>query len=210
MPFLSDSRDITVSSSRLIDIGRDQITVNNIFIGPHDLPAALNPPTVFQENVITTHYSKATSSSDIATGLIIEIVQSFMGLHSPNGYRDLKLRLESLQQTVVLTELAVEAYEYTPVGRSLAKAINLEMESCVAVLQKLRKTIDSYSQVPKSSFVGYVLSNSWASGCEPNEIASIREQLRICQSSLCECLKALESYVSISLLICRLLMHHIP
>jgi hypothetical protein len=99
MPFLSDSRDITVSSSRLIDIGRDHITVN-IIIGLHDLPAALNLPIVFQGNAITTHYSKATSSSDITTGLIIETVQSLMGLHSPNGYRGLKLRLESLQKTV--------------------------------------------------------------------------------------------------------------
>jgi hypothetical protein len=119
------------------------------------------------------HYSKVTSS-DITTSLIIEIVQSLMNPHSPNDYQDLKLRLESLQQTVVLTGVAIQAYEYTPVGKSLAKAINREMEACVATLQKLRKTIDSYLQVPKSTFIGYVLHICWASACEPDEIASMR------------------------------------
>lgn len=205
MPFFSDSSYVDIRGSHLTDIAGNQTIVNgNLTIICLERPAALEIRTP------VTQSSKAVSSTDTVIGLIIEIVQSLMDPCSPNGYRNLKQSFESLQDTVVLAVLVVQAYEGTPLGRGLAKVINREMGGCVMVLQQLRETINTYLQVPKSSRVGYVLHNLWGHRCEPDEIASMRGLLRIRQRSLDECLNAVNSYVSVVIHVCHSDAFHRP
>ena len=61
-----------------------------------------------------TYHSAATFARDVTNGLIVEIVQLLMG--SDASFHDLKEDLNTLQQMLTLTGMAIEAYEHTPLG----------------------------------------------------------------------------------------------
>jgi hypothetical protein len=178
----SQPRDVNAIGSHFIDVGRDHNTnsiVNNIIIVRDDVALQI----VGHHLSFPVNPSRAASSSDIVLGLIVEIVQSLMDPRSQDSYRGVKRDLRSLQQTIILTVLAVQAYESTPLCRTLVKAINREMENCEVVLRALRDAIHSFTQVLKSTHVGYVLRNFWASAQECDEVISIRDRLSKCHSS---------------------------
>jgi hypothetical protein len=100
-------------------------------------------------------YSTTTNPSEIAARLIIKIVQLLKDPESSNYFRDLKLELESLQRTLALAGLAIRAYEYTPLGRSLANIMNRESEQRRVALQDLLNTIDGYRGGLNSTRIRY-------------------------------------------------------
>lgn len=193
------SRYIDARGSNITDIGRDQInaTIVHQTIHVHLCPPcsgqALNniiPSTPPQIIPAPTNHGETNSACNIDVRLIIEIVQSLMNglVGEPSGcYRALKLELNSLHQTLILAGLAIQAHEYTPLGRTLGSVIIPEVEQCHVVLQELCDKIKSYQH-------GF---NSMRINCRAlrsgDEISSLRMKLSAHQRALGVCLKALTS-----------------
>ena len=112
---------------------------------------------------------------------------------SSDLYRDLKLELKSLQEIITLTGLAIQAYEYTPLGRGLANVVDQAAEGRRVILQELFDTISGYRQGLNPMDIRYFWRQVWWSGYEVDELASLRVKLSACRNSLLQCLKALNS-----------------
>jgi hypothetical protein len=84
------------------------------------------------------------STGDLACGFIHKIKDLLADRAEPiNDDHEWNDELESLRQTLILTELARQTFEYTPLGRNLAKCIYPNVEQCCAVLQQLFNDIHS-------------------------------------------------------------------
>jgi hypothetical protein len=178
---------LTGSGPTLHHIGRD--------IGNDLALLTLGPETPYQNEVqaqISQSNARSTSS-DIAPVLIIAIVQLLVDPDTSDYCRDLKVELELLHQTLTLAGLAIDAYEYTPLGRSLANIVNQEAERCCVVLRELLDIIDTYRQDLNPTRIWYLWRQVWWSGCDADELASLRIKLSACQKSLGQCLRALNS-----------------
>jgi hypothetical protein len=120
-------------------------------------------------------------------------VQSLRASNASDQFHVLKGDLNTLQQTLVLTGLATDAYRSTPLGRILANNIGKETAHCIEVLQELLSTIKAYQTSVRSISILVLWSRVPGSG----EIRMWREKLSACQKSLGECLQVLDSCVSI-------------
>jgi hypothetical protein len=138
------------------------------------------------------HY-EANSGSDVAARLIVDIVQLLMDRGFSDCYQDLKQELEVLHQTLTLTELAIQAYEYTPLGRNLANIFGEEAKRCSVVLRELLDTMNGCRRGLDPTRINHLWSRVWWSGYDVNEWSSLRLKLSAHQRSLCVCLKALNS-----------------
>jgi hypothetical protein len=190
------------------DVGRDHTTIvnqTNIFISsstpehiihhlckPRTVLSLPNssPGTLSQENALVSNsFSGASAVIGQAAQLILSIGRSLTQMlpESSDYYLDLKQQLDSLHQILTLTEFAVQAYENTPLGHSLATAINQEVELCDVVLQELFETVNGYRQ-------GFSVWHSWSRILwRGSEIASLTPRLSARQQALEGCLKALDS-----------------
>ena len=211
---LSQCKNADARGSTFIDVGRDQThnttihhqTINlNISVSgstrnlhhflrdvTDDVPA-WGAQELQKMAIALSSHSTAGTSGDTVARLIIEIVQLLMHTETSGDYRNLKLELESLQQTLTLVGLAVHAYEYTQLGRSLANIMNQELERCRVVLQELLDTINGYRWGLRSTRIHYYWSQVWWSGCDMDRLMALRQKLSACQGSLSRCLKGLKS-----------------
>jgi hypothetical protein len=154
----------------------------------------LGPETPSQSEVqAQISQSNTRSTSNIAPGLIIAIVQLLVDTDTSDYHRDLKVELELLHQTLTLAGLAIDAYEYTPLGRSLANIVNQEVERCCVVLRELLDIINAYRQGLNPTRIRYLWRQVWWSGCDDEELAPLRIKLSACQKSLGQRLRALNS-----------------
>ena len=144
----------------------------------------------------TSSQSRAAAQAETssATGLIIKIVQLLLDCReSQHCYRILEWELESLRQTLTLTELALHTYENTPLGQNLTNSINPKVAQICVVLQELFDKIDGYRQGLNSTFICAMWYQVWRSRRQLDGLASLRMQLCDCQKSLGEFLMALNS-----------------
>lgn len=208
----SGSNHADASRSIFNDVGGDHITITNRNIHvtnlslwgsgqgrtlrhiprsfSHELLPTSRPEPFSWPSSVRSKYRDA-GPTDIAARHILKIVHSLIGFESSDHYRDLMPQLELLQYTLSLTGLAVQAYDYTPLGESLAITINQEVKACTAVLQELLDTIDSYQQGLESTRIRYLWRLVMGSGCV-NKLALIKTKLFAGQNSLSQCLKALD------------------
>lgn len=208
----SHSSNVNASRGIFTDVGRDLISQTHVdhqtihihLMQPgalhHVLQSVSGNPSHTISGLETPSLSATSSLSssfarDHATDLMIQIVQSLMDRESSDYYRDLKLELELLHKTSTLTGLAIQTYEYTPLGRNLANVVNREAEQCCVVLQELRDKINCYRQGLNSTTIQTFWRQVLWSGCEVEELASLRRNLSTRQKSLGGCLAALHSYV---------------
>jgi hypothetical protein len=216
---------VDARGSNFSQIGRDQnnITVvnNNINImvfgsAPvSHVPDGPQWPTCRPDTLdrgrlpaVTSHPPNVGSASDIA-GLIVQIIQALIDCRaSSNDYRDLKLELESLHQMLVLTGLAIQAYESTPLGRTLAETINFEVEQCGKAVQELLSEINLYRRSLIPTRLRVLWSQVWYCGREKGELAQWRRKLSARRISIAMFLMALNSYALLIIHSC-LLKHHI-
>jgi hypothetical protein len=139
-------------------------------------------------------HCKTCAAGDIAAKLVVEVMQLLINRgENEDDYRILELELESLRQTMTLTHIAMQAYEHTPLSRSLASSIIPEVEQICTVLQKLFDRISNDHQRPDSTSIRDVWSQVWRSGCEDDGLASLRTELQGRQKTLGEFLVALNS-----------------
>lgn len=115
--------------------------------------------------------------SETITRLIVEIVQLLMVSSPSDPSSELKRQLESLQQIIALTGLAIQAYEHTPLGRSLAQDISVEAEGCRLVLQELLGTINQCRNGLQSTRIAYLWRPVWWSHSDLNILAVLKARL---------------------------------
>ena len=226
MAFFESASDIHASHSTFNGVGHDQTNIScNIYVGPvsieHNHAALLHHSDAgspLQEHSDTssqgivlrpTFRSAASDDRHIAARLIVEIVQSLMASDASNQFHDLKKDLNTLQQTLDLTGLAIEAYQCTPLGRLLTNTIGKETEQCIGVLRELLSAIRAYQRDLGSTRVIFSWSRGSGSGYELGQIRNWREKLSACQKSLGECLHVLDSYVLLFLYISTSLKYNL-
>jgi hypothetical protein len=176
MPFFEDTAHFDINDSVFTDVGHDQTIVSdsivadvghnynisnsiiisnyNVSINPvsdyHRPGTAESPPsskTSSSEIIFRpTFRSAAIDSHLIASRLIVSIVQSLMALSSSDRFRDLKEDLNTLQQTVDLSGLAIKAYQGTPLGRILTRTISEETAQCSGVLRDFLNAMKGYQR----------------------------------------------------------------
>jgi len=220
----SHSRYIDASRSNFYDIGRDYNTNNivhfdnrtvhlNLTLSGSEaighvlrdlnvsdrLPSSISGlDTLSQKKAVVPvcYSSTAASGVDAAAGLIVKIVQLLLNRGAfPETYRDLKHDLESLHQMLLLTGLAIQVYQYTSLGESLAKTISPEVEHCRVMLQEVLDDTQSCRLGLNPTSISGLWRQVWWRGWDATELASVRTKLSACQDTLGRFLIALNSYV---------------
>lgn len=192
-----ESGNTDARQSTFNDVGRDQIvtTTNNIIMPNSTVHHLISNYT--EDQPIMSFVAAPLSHSglptpvcyseagDKAACLIIDTMQLLMVRAPSDNHHHLKQELESMQQTLTLTRLAIQAYEHSPLGRSLTNAINEEVEGCRVILQEL---LDKIRQLHNSTRFSYF----WR-GVAVDELGPLRVMLSGRQESLGQCLMALDS-----------------
>jgi hypothetical protein len=151
---------IDASGSHFSNVGRDQTNVGrdqhiqtiNLSIAEtasHEtvqhVLRSLPQQTPFSSStaVFTSHHNRSTC--DVASNLIVEITRLLDDLTKFSvDYRYMQELFKPLHKTLFLTGLAIQAYEYTPLGPNLVASIRPEVEQCCILLQDILDSIDRY------------------------------------------------------------------
>lgn len=85
------------------------------------------------------------SAGEVADNLIIKIVQLLVDRGDTGDYyRRLELELESLRQTLTLTNIALQIFERSPLGQNLRDSVVPQVEEICVVLKELYDRVDRY------------------------------------------------------------------
>jgi hypothetical protein len=224
VPHYLHSRYTNASRSTFNDVRRDQISNSNTSIGHQTVHVNISQPgsgrllhhvlrsfgdelslspsgsaILSRETGLSLTSSDAGATLNDAAGLIIKIVQSLRDSESSDYHRDLKLELNSLHQTLTLAKLAIQTYEYTPLGQNLTNTINHEVDDCRVALQELLAIINCYRRGLTSTTIRCLWLQVLWSGSEVEGLTSLQMKLSARQQSLGACLMALNSYVLLAL-----------
>ena len=194
---------VDARGSNFVNIGRDHnvhiniILPSNHFRGSLDVISHPNPNVGIstQSNVVTQTHLSGTGSGDFAGTLVIKIMQLLID-HGEidTDLRVLKLQLQLLHQTLILTDIAIWTYEYTPLGVNLSNCIIPEMEHICVALQQLLDKIYDYRQGLSPTSICDLWRRVWWRGCDVDRgIALLRAKLAGHQKLLGEFLMALNS-----------------
>jgi hypothetical protein len=107
--------------------------------------------------------------------------------------RALKNELTFLRQTLSLTGLAIQTFEYTPLGQNLADSIKPEVEQCCTILQELYDSISNCRQGLLPTFIWSLWRHVWWNGYGADGQALLRTRLSARRILLGGCLMALNS-----------------
>ena len=210
------SRYTDASRSTFNDVGRDQIQNNTIInhqtIHVHlsasgsgqtlqhlrnisnDLPRLTpNFDTLSQGNVLSTTY-QTVSAVETVVGLIVQITHLMDRSNDGNNHRDMELELNSLQQTLTLAKLAIQAYGDRPLGQSLANTITPQVERCRVVLLELLDGVNSTRQGLFFTSIRNLWHPVWRKRWDGDEVASLRMKMHGIRMLLGGFLMALNSY----------------
>lgn len=135
----------------------------------------------------------ADLAGDIATSLTIKILQLLIDHRESSDVRALVQELKTLQQTLTLVGLAIQTYEYTPLGRNLANNIIPEVEQCCVVLDELFQKINNCREGLYPTSIRNLWHQVWRRGSEVDGLSLLRARLSLHQRSLGEFLVALNS-----------------
>jgi hypothetical protein len=209
-PTYTDARRSTFN-----DVGRDQYIIHNTYLIFSSLPkpyqrthnTSYDPPQPTSGHEILSHgglYTAANPISEVhyavdtAVGLIIQIASLLVDhSDSANNYRDLKLELKSLYQTLTLTGLAVQEYIDKPLGRSLAYTIMPDVERCTAVLSELLDKVSGTGQGLLHTSISDLWRRVWWSRWSGDELATLKVKLSHIRILLGGFLSALNSCVAL-------------
>jgi hypothetical protein len=211
----SHSKDVHASRSTFNDVGRDQLHVFN-HGGVHFINyTVVNSPSSSEQTaqdppwptscpgsslqgtvdpIPMNHSSVLMSILDTAVGLIVDIV-GVLHIESVDEHRHLERELELLSQSLILTRSALQVYEHTLLGHSLAKTIYPRVTRCHAVLTDMHAKITRYQEGLHSTSIRSLWRQVWLSGWDRDELGKSRMELSACQEPLNSFLIALNSYV---------------
>jgi phage terminase Nu1 subunit (DNA packaging protein) len=200
-----DARGVTLNN-----VGRDQYNLQLIINGSTSdrtvsgilrdfglVPqlSTAGPATLPRRDVLARsqrHYG-ADLAGDIAMSLTVKIMQLLIDRRESLDDRALVQELKTLQQTVTLVGLAIQTYEYTPLGRNLANNIIPEVEQCCVVLDELFQKINNYREGLYLTSIRNLWHQVRRSGSEVDGLSLLRVRLSLHQRLLGEFLVALNS-----------------
>jgi phage terminase Nu1 subunit (DNA packaging protein) len=202
--------NVDARGGTLNNVGRDQYNLQLIIDGSTSertvsgilrdfglvpqLPIS-GPATLPRRDVLARaqHRYGPDSAGDIATSLTVKILQLLIDRRESSDDRALVQELKTLQQTLTLVGLAIQTYEYTPLGRHLANNIIPEVEQCCVVLDELFQKINNYREGLYPTSIRNLWHQVRRSGSEVDGLSSLSTRLSLHQRSLGEFLVALNS-----------------
>lgn len=114
---------------------------------------------------------------------------------SSDAYRDTKQFLELLNHTLLMTRLALQTFEHTPLGRNLANALKPAILGSRENLQELFDKLEDYRERLRFWSVRDLWSRVLWAGGEVQELSLMQEKLSMRQTAIREFLAALKSFV---------------
>ena len=135
--------------------------------------------------------SSVLSIIDVTTNLIVQIIDSLPA----ERFVQLRLRLHSLHQTQVLVRCAIQAYKFSPLEASLAKAVFPLLAGCHNILQNIFDSINHYRTTLLPTRISIVWLPVWRSGIDVEQMETSVRRLLEYQTRLNGFLQALNSYV---------------
>jgi len=185
----------------IIDGSTSERTISNILrdFGLVPQSPTSGPTTLPRRDVLARAQHRydggADSAGDIATSLTLKILQLLIiDRRESSDDRALVQELKTLQQTLTLVGLAIQTYEYTPLGRNLANNIIVpEVERCCVVLDELFRKINNYREGLFPTSIRNLWHQVRRSGSEVDGMNLLRARLSVHQRSLGEFLVALNS-----------------
>ena len=199
--------NLDVRGGTLNNVGRDQYNLQLIINGStseqtvscilRDFglvpPLPTSVPAPLRQRHGAQHRYRADLVGDIATSLTVKILQLLINRRESSDDRALVQELKTLQQTLTLVGLAIQTYEYTPLGRNLVNNIIPEVEQCCVVLDELFHKINSYREGLYPTSIRNLWHQVRRSGSEVDGLSLLRARLSVHQRSLSEFLVALNS-----------------
>jgi hypothetical protein len=145
--------------------------------------------------IISRSYTFAAGSPSDVASWFIEKTKKLLDDHTESTDNDRALwdELELLRQTLILTDLAMQTFEYTPLGRNLARSINPQAEQCCDVLRDLFDSINRCRQNLFPTRIWNLWRVVWWCGGEMDGQALLRKKLIDHRILLGRCLKSLNS-----------------
>ena len=116
-----------------------------------------------------------TSMTLLATaGLVAQVIKVLYDHRNlSEECDDLAIELQSLQQVLILTELAMDRYETTPLGGPLAHCIRPEVAQCHLSLKKFAQTLVDWQNAVKFTTISALWRRiMWAASDEANALAA--------------------------------------
>ncbi|KAF7971894.1 hypothetical protein HWV62_19515 [Athelia sp. TMB] len=147
------------------------------------------------QNVLSRSTRGVCYSSDkdsiVRIRVMIEMVRTMMLNPMFCSSANLLKTLAALERVLYLTKLAIEAYRYTPLAKSLSRAIAMRVEDCRKLLEELLKNLSDYRHVLSEAFLYFIrryVCRRWGEG----GIGPVMDsRLRDCHKSFAACLLAL-------------------
>jgi hypothetical protein len=194
---------IDARGSTLVSVGRDQVnTVITININA--------PPTISRQSrrrlrsngypgtlchIIPKDNSSAVFSNvDTAIRQIANIVH-LLRADSQDEYRQLEQELKTTCESLTLIGSAIQAYKYTPLCETLAKAILPEVEQCCTLLQEMSSKIIPCRDGLMLTAIHDLWRQVWWNTLGDNELAKWKKELSTRQNLLHIFLTSLNSCV---------------
>ena len=137
------------------------------------------------------HPRDGISTVDINIGLIVQILRLLVGPEdeqSADRNRHLRLELETLSESLVLTGAAIQEYR-------LINALTPEVDRCRVVLEELLDRVIGTRRGLSWTSIGSLWNSVWRSRWYGDELESLRTKLSESRESFCAFLMALNSYV---------------
>lgn len=141
-------------------------------------------------DIITLNHSSVAVIIRATIGHIVQITDLMLSRRVPSSSH-LVPELKLLQQTLILYELAIEAYTDSPLCRGLANTITPAVERCSVVLKEIRDKISSTSL--KFISITDMCRSVWWNGWDENELMSLKRMVSGVRAPLSDMLLALNS-----------------
>lgn len=92
-------------------------------------------------------------------------------LHTSADLQHLKPNLEVLHKTIILATLAIQAYEYTPIGCNLTLCISFEVDKCCELLRALLDKMQASQAALGTTRIRSLWGQIWQMGSKDGELA---------------------------------------
>ena len=206
------SRTFRTINSTFTTIGGDQVDSRSYTIHIHASTSGTSLPHLIQTAVnssnlvggsdglpvqIQNHHQQAMVATDNALALIISIVHLLRVNHtdSDRTFQDMERSLKLLCDTISATQVALQLFEFTPLGRNLSMTIKATVVDCCENLQKMLDKLENY----RSSFSYTAVRSLWRTilwnGHEFDELYAINSKLSKTKAELSKIIAAINSYV---------------
>ncbi|KZP08602.1 hypothetical protein FIBSPDRAFT_938930 [Athelia psychrophila] len=158
-------------------------------------PSARGPSTAQTAatyvTIDTTEAPTSARDPSIEIHVIAEMMDILLDNPSLRHSETLPETLASLRRMLTLTELAIRAYQQTPLAQTLNRAIIAEAERCRQLLKDLFNNLSDYRRVLPAVLFHFIRQYVWSTAREGGTVGDLNLKLRECHSSFAACILAL-------------------